>query len=281
MILENVTTGEIKNITEGILDETRPWRKIITTPAATRPTSCKRAASVSLCQYGIDFIGFDSGYRVRIDIFLIWGKPRPTVPYLIGKQIIGASSSCVFVAEDSGFSCNARKRLWHIAIDSRFCDFIREPEDVYGQLVKSLECLTVPGAAAFWLDDAQELLKEKRLVKADVDPTTVLPWPQNATCIYCKYCTEPSNAWLLEMRAKPCTARFNCCMPRSAESRTIGTLWTWAIAPVRREVHSKARAPRRPRLSAKSGCKGLVHCCLPESIDSECSWQVQYFWIML
>lgn len=35
MILENVTTGEVKHVTEGFLEEKRAWRKLVTQPNET------------------------------------------------------------------------------------------------------------------------------------------------------------------------------------------------------------------------------------------------------
>lgn len=77
----------------------------------------------------------------------------------------------VFVyCKDVGFKCCSRKRGWHIAVDKRWGEFVRDPNEVYKMLrapFKDIEPFTAD--QVFCLDSlpnaAEEFQREKKLAK--------------------------------------------------------------------------------------------------------------------
>lgn len=115
-----------------------------------------------------------------------------------------AQVHCIFVFlfeywitkfEDSGFHCNARKRQFHLAVRREWGRFVREPQEVYNELMASTKDLRVCVPDAFWLTDPVALNEEKKYVKKRCKVSASLSCPQLLPFLFEKvsqvtvYCT--------------------------------------------------------------------------------------------
>ena len=71
----------------------------------------------------------------------------------------------IYCTEDSGFSCNSRKRLWHIAVAKQWGTFCRNPQEVYDKLTAALQHITLDASDLFFIDDPVLMEEDMKSVK--------------------------------------------------------------------------------------------------------------------
>lgn len=69
------------------------------------------------------------------------------------------------ITEDSGFRCNSRKRLWHIAVAKGWGSFCRDPQQVYDSLKEALQVVDLKATDAFFVTDPAVLEGDMKSVK--------------------------------------------------------------------------------------------------------------------